>query len=212
VPGTGQIGRIIFTIQVDKAYSLYSTDPSWSKAVKIGDTDLAHSTCPEENTVATALDGTTVGIRPIARCQIAGTVGSCPSPNGKWKVNTTNKGDYFSVVLWNVDENKQQEAYFQGKLNIYTGINWAPDSSHFLFTVEHAVYRADVGQAGYREILPFKDREYPLQYSTDGSMIMYPKPVSGAIVDIFVANPDGSGERNLTNAPIAVKLCPRWKG
>jgi serine/threonine protein kinase len=211
VPSPGQVGRIIFTIQVDKAYSLYSTDPSWSKAIKIGDTDYSHSTCPEENTVATALDGTTVGIRPIERCQIAGTVGSCPSPDGQWKVNTTNKGSYFSVVLWNVAENKQEEAYFQGKLNIYTGLNWAPDSSHFLFTVEQAVYRADVGQAGYYQILPFKDGEYPLQYSANGSMIMYPKPVNGAIVDIFVANPDGSGERNLTNAPISVKLCPRWK-
>jgi hypothetical protein len=42
-------------------------------------------------------------------------------------------------------------------------------------------------------------------------MVMFLKPVSGAIADVFVARPDGSGERNLTNASIAVKLCPRWR-
>ena len=38
VPVAGQIGRIIFTVKVEeKRYSLYSTDPTWSKAVKIGE-------------------------------------------------------------------------------------------------------------------------------------------------------------------------------
>jgi hypothetical protein len=50
-----------------------------------------------------------------------------------------------------------------------------------------------------------------LQYSPDGSMVMYLKPVNGAIADVFVAQPDGNGERNLTNASISVKLCPRWQ-
>jgi serine/threonine protein kinase len=192
-PGTGDIGRIIYTVQ-------------------IGDTELRLSTCPEENTSAVALDGTTVGIRPTSRCQIAGTVGSCPSPNGLWKVNTANSGGgSFSLILWDVNANKMKTAYYQGKLNIYVGLNWAPDSSHFLFTVDHSVYRADVSKDGFHQVIPFKDREWPLQYTPDGTRVYYLKPVSGANADIFVANPDGSGERNLTNAGITMKLCPRWK-
>ena len=207
-----QVGRIIYTIQVEQnRYSLYATDPTWSKAVKIGDTDEGHSTCVESNTVATALDGTTVGLRPVERCQVAGTVGSCPSPNGKLKVNTNNVGDRFVVVLFNVAEDRIQESYYEGNLNIYVGLNWAPDGSHFLFTVDSSVYRADVGTPGVHQVLPYKDDRWPLQYSADGAYVMYLKPVSGAIADVFVASPDGSGERNVTNAPIATKLCPRWR-
>jgi serine/threonine protein kinase len=211
-PTTGQIGRIVFTVRVDETrYSLYTTDPGWTKAVKIGDTDWNNSTCVEGNAAATTFDGTSISLRPVERCQIAGTVGSCPSPDGRFKVNTNNMGDRFSVVLFNVAENRIQEAYYEGALNIYVGLNWAPDGSHFLFTADSSVYRADVGRAGVYRVIPFKDTEWPLQYSPDGSMVMYLKPVNGAIGDVFVAQPDGSGERNLTNASISVKLCPRWQ-
>ena len=211
-PAPGELGQIIFTIQVDETrYSLYTTDPTWTKAVKIGDTDWNNSTCIESNSTASTFDGTSVSLRPVDRCQIAGTVGSCPSPDGSYKANTNNMGDRFSVVLFNVAENRIQEAYYEGPLNIYVGLNWAPDGSHFLFTADSSVYRADVGQPGVHRVIPYKDAEWPLQYSPDGSMVMFLKPVSGAIADVFVARPDGSGERNLTNASIAVKLCPRWR-
>ncbi|MBN1640193.1 MAG: serine/threonine protein kinase [Anaerolineae bacterium] len=210
---SGPSGRIIFTVRLDeKLYALYATDPGWTKAVKIGDTDWGHSTCIPSATTAATLDGTVVALRPVERCEIAGTVGSCPSPDGKWKVNTNNLGSSFSVVLYNVAADRIEEAYYEGRLNIYVGLNWAPDSSHFLFTDESSVYRADVGRAGVYRVIPYKDTQWPLQYSADGSLVMYLKPVNGAIADVFVAQPDGSGERNLTNAPIAVKLCPRWRG
>jgi serine/threonine protein kinase len=209
-PSPGQIGRIVFTVQVGESYALYSTDPNWNKMVKIGDTDGAHSTCTDGN-VAVTLDGITVNLRDVVRCQVAGTVGSCLSPNGEYKVNTNRKGDGVSITLWRISDDKMMEAYYQGPLNIDTGLNWAPDSSHFLFTVDSSVYRCDVGQAGYRVIIPFKDNRWPLQYTGDGSQVFYLKPVSGAIADVFVANPDGTNERNLTNSPIATKLCPRWR-
>jgi serine/threonine protein kinase len=211
-PAPGQIGQIIFTVKVDETrYSLYTTDPAWSKALKIGDTDWNNSTCIESSGTAGTFDGASVGLRAVERCQIAGTVGSCPSPDGSYKVNTNNMGGRFSVVLFNVAENRIQEAYYEGPLNIYVGLNWAPDGSHFLFTADSSVYRADVGQPGVYRVIPYKDAEWPLQYSPDGSMVMFLKPVNGAIADVFVARPDGSGERNLTNASIAVKLCPRWR-
>ncbi len=209
-PPIGEVGRIVFTVQVDKLYYLYSTDPTWNKMVKIGDTDYGNSTCSGRNSTIT-LDGITVNLRPVNKCDIAGTVGSCMSPNGQYKANTNQTANGFSVTLWRVSDNKIIEAYYEGPLNIAGGINWSPDSSHFLFTVNQSLYRCDVGKAGYYQVIPFKDKDWPLQYSPDGSLVYYLKPVNGAISDIFAANPDGSNERNLTNAPISIKLCPRWK-
>ena len=207
----GGSGRIVFTVKVGKTYSLYSTDPDWSNMVKIGDTDWDHSTCTNGD-AATTLDGKTIRLRQVDYCPIAATVGSCVSPNGKYKVNTNRVSEgRFSLSLWRVSDDKLMEGYYEGPLNIEMGINWAPDSSHFLFTIDQSVYRADVGQAGYRRVVPFKSDSWPLQYTPDGTYMYYLKPVNGAIADIFIARPDGSGERNLTNASIADKMCPRWR-
>lgn len=209
-PAPGETGRIVFTVQVGEMYTLYSTDPSWDKMVKIGDTDWSHSTCADTNTTMT-LDGIALNLRPFDRCPIAGTVDSCTAPNGQFKVNTNHTDSGYSVTLWRASDNKMLEAYYQGPLNIHPGLNWAPDSSYFLFTVDQTVYRADVGKAGYYLVIPFKEYAWPLQHTPDGAHVFYPKPVNGAIADIFIARPDGSGERNLTNAPIAMKMCPRWR-
>jgi hypothetical protein len=210
-PAPSSGGRIVFTVQVNERYSLYATDPSWETMVKLGDTDQAHSTCAEGDT-ATTLEGLTIHLRPPERCSIAGTVDSCPSPNGQFKVNTSRtQGSDYQITLWRTSDNKMLEAIYTGPLNIHPGMNWSPDSSHFLFTVGQSVYRADVDQAGYRIILPFKHDTWPLQYTPDGAFVYYLKPVSGKISDVFLARPDGTGERNLTRSPIAIKLCPRWR-
>jgi hypothetical protein len=193
-----------------ESYSLYATDPGWDRMVKVGDTDGAHSTCTDGN-VVTTLDGTTIRLRPIGHCPVAGTVDSCSSPNGQYKANTNRKGNDYQVTLWRTRDNKMLEAIYVGPLNIHPGINWSPDSSHFMFTVGHTVYRADVGRAGYRTVIPFKHDTWPLQYTPDGVQVFYLKPVSGAISDVFLAKPDGTGERNLTNSATAIKLCPRWR-
>ena len=117
-------------------------------------------------------------------------------------VQTKGHGEWFS----------SSRRSFNPPRNIHPGINWAPDNSYFLFTDESSVYRADVGHAGIYRVIPSKDTQWPLQHNDDGSLVMYLKPVNGAIADVFVAAPDGSGERNVTNAPISVKLCPRWRG
>jgi len=209
-PAPGEIGRILFTVRVDKAYALYSTDPNWNKMVKIGDTDWGNSTCADRNTAMT-LDGTVFQLRGFNHCPVAGTVDVCTSPNGQYRVNTNRVENHYMVTLWRVSDSQQLDPYYEGALNIHPGINWAPDNSHFLFTVDQTVYKAIVNKTGYFPIIPFKDYEWPAQYTDDGQYIFYPKPVNGAIADIFVIRPDGTGERNLTNSPIAEKLCPRWR-
>ena len=209
--GTVQPGRIIFTVRVGESYSLYSTDPSWNKMVKAGDTTLALSTCSDNNT-ATTIDGTTFQLQGLAgHCTVAGTVDQCTSPNGLYRVNTNRAGSGYAVTMWRVSDNKQLEPSYQGSFNIHPGITWAPDSSHFLFSVHQSGYRGDVDKPGVHRVIAFKDSEWPVQYTPDGSYVFYLKPVNGAIADIFVSNPDGSNERNLTNSSVAFKMYPRWR-
>jgi hypothetical protein len=210
LPGTGQIGHIVFTVKAGGSYALYSVDLDWDKMVKIGDTDWERSTCSDANTAST-VDGTVIRLREMGRCSVAGTVDSCTSPNGQYRVYTNRKGDDYQVSLRRVSDDALLEGYYQGALNIHPGINWAPDSSHFLFTVHQSVYRADVGHAGYRQVIPFKDTTWPVEYTPDGAYLFYPKAVQGEIDDIFVVRPDGTGERNLTHSTLADKMCPRWR-
>ncbi len=213
-PAAGQVGRIIFTVQEGESYYLYSTDPAWSNPVEIGRTTFANSTCPEGNTAARTMDGKSIAIKPVNVCKLAGTVGSCPAPNGAVKANTSNLGDgNFAVTLVRANDGQQLRSYYIGKLHIWSGLNWAPDSSHFIFTDQNmGVIRANVDKDGYNVILGVKYNDWPMQFTPDGSYLYYLKLVSGANADVFIIRSDGSGERNITNAPITKKMCPRWKG
>jgi|GEM_PF-416278 len=214
MPTEGPVGRIIFTVQEGESYYLYSTDLAWSNPVEIGRTTYPNSTCPEGNLVARTMDGKEIPIKPVNVCKIAGTVGSCPAPNGQVKANTANMGDgNFVVTLVRASDGAQLRAYYTGRLHIWSGLNWAPDSSHFLFTDQDmGVVRADVDKDGFRVVLTGKYNEWPMQFTPDGSYLFYLKLVAGANADIFIVRSDGTGERNITNAPISKKMCPRWKG
>ncbi|MBN1933230.1 MAG: protein kinase [Anaerolineae bacterium] len=214
MPASGEVGRIIFTVQEGDNYYLYSTDPAWSNPVEIGRTTYANSTCPEGNREVRTMDGKSIPIKAINVCLVAGTVGSCPAPNGAVKANTSNVGDgNFAVTLVRASDGQQLRSYYIGKLYIWSGLNWAPDSSHFLFTDQNmGVIRAEVDEDGYKVILGVKYNDWPLQFTPDGSYVYYLKLVAGANADVFVIRSDGTGERNITNAPISKKMCPRWKG
>jgi len=206
----GGQGRIVFTVRVQGALSIYEIDLNWDKMSKIGDTLWEHSTCQSGNR-ATTFDGDVIDMLPRQYCEIASTVDSCLSPNGQYKVNTNSIPTGHSITLWRASDDTMLESIYQGPLNWEAGINWAPDSSHFLFTVDATVYRANIGEAGFNAVVPYKTPDWPLQYTPDGQYVYFLKPMGGAITDLFVARPDGSGERNLTHSPITEKLCPRWR-
>jgi serine/threonine protein kinase len=210
-PPPGEIGHIVFTVKAGDAYYLYSSDPTWSNMVEIGPTDWNHSTCAGSAT-ATTLDGFAVNLRGVAKCAISDSVDVCLSPDGQYKVVTDRTPEGHTVALWRASDNEVLEGYYQGSLNKAAGIEWSPDSTHFLFTIGRSVHAAQVGSAGYSQIIPDTDDTWPPQYSSDGSTVYYLKPVGSAgITDIAAVGPDGSNARNLTNAPTAQKLCPRWR-
>jgi hypothetical protein len=179
--------------------------------VQVGLTDWGHSTCAGGTTVST-LEGYSINLHTVRKCNITDRVDACTSPDGIYKAVTDRVNGGHTVSLWNDSDNTILHGYYQGPLNKAAGIEWSPDSSSFLFTIGRSVHKAQVDHAGYDQIIPEIDDNWPPQFTPDGSLIYYLKPVgSEGASDIFAVGPDGSTPRNLTNAPNAHKLCPRWQ-
>jgi hypothetical protein len=136
----------------------------------------------------------------------------CLSPDDVYKVVTAHDPGGHSLALWRASDNAILEGYYYGASNKDAGIEWSPDSQHFLFAIGRSVHTAQVDSAGYLQIIPEIDDRWPPQYAPDGSLVYYLKPEgSEGASDIYVVGPDGSNARNITNVPSAHKLCPRWR-
>jgi Tol biopolymer transport system component len=179
--------------------------------VQIGLTDWGHSTCAGGATAST-LEGYTINLYGVSKCNITDRVDACLSPDGQYKVVTDRTENGHMLSLWNASDNSILEAYYHGPLNKGAGIEWASDSRRFLFTIGRSVHIAQVGSASYLQIIPEIEDSWPPQFVPGGLLIYYLKPEgSEGAADIFVVSPDGSNMRNLTNAPSTHKMCPRWR-
>ena len=207
----GEIGRIIFTVQTGETYYLYSTDPNWSNMQEIGQTDSNNSTCTGGSTAST-LTGITVNLYGVNKCGITARTDACNSPDGQYKVITNQIADStLTLSIYTADETAHW-AYFQGQLNRTVGIQWTPNSQNVIFGVGNIINIIQAGTDGYHQLTAYIDNTWPAQLSPDGSMLYYLQAVgSVGATDIFIINLDGSGLRNLTNAPVAFKQCPRWR-
>lgn len=202
------MGRIFFTIDADPIQYLATTDPSWTQGQIVGATDKTGDTCTGGATART-LVGQTVNLYYgyEYRCTISHPK-ECPAPNGVYKVVLWETDGVFSMGVHRVDDNSFVRGIYDGPLNRYEPIIWAPDSSRFYFTINHTLHSASPEAAGYQPILPIA---YETYMSADGSMFLYLQPVgAGGAYDIWVANTDGSNAHNVTNAPDAFKVCARW--
>ena len=210
-PPDGDIGRIIFTLKAGDAYYLYSTDPAWSTMQEIGLTDYSHSTCAGGGTAST-LTGTTVNLYGVSQCGLSERTDVCTSPDGAYKVITNFiEGWQYSLTVQDVASGAEKW-YYQGKLNTAVGIQWAWNSRRFIFGVDGVINVIQIGTDGYWQALGFYTDTWIPRFSPDGSMLYYLKPTGNeGASDVFIVNIDGTGERNLTNAPIAHKYCPRWQ-
>jgi hypothetical protein len=133
----------------------------------------------------------------------------CRSPDKNYEVVIGQAAEgIYSINLRQAGDQTSGEFIYQGRLDWKEGIIWAPDSSRFLFVVGDTVNAVTPGEAGYFVIIPMA---YTPQYSPDGSLIMYLRPVAPGINDIFIVNADGSNPRNITNVPQTDKLCPVWR-
>lgn len=208
---SGAIGQIVFTVETGEGMYLYSTDPGWSQMVEIGKTDSGHSTCAGGGTAST-LTGTSVNLYGSSSCAVTERTDACTSPDRQYQLITSfQPGWTYAVLLKNVATGTEEFIY-QGVLNGKVGIRWAPNSQMVYFGVDRGINIVRVGGAGYQQVIGFYDDSWAPQFSPDGTRLFYLKP-SGAEgnSDVFIVNSDGTGERNLTNAPVARKTCPRWR-
>ncbi len=207
-PPPGEMGRIFFTINADPMYYLATADPSWTQGQIVGATDAAGSTCAGGATART-LVGQNVNLYYGSqyRCTISHPK-ECPAPNGVYKVTLWETDGNFSMGINRVDDNSFVRAIYNGPLNRYEPIMWAPDSSRFYFTIGNTLHSASPEVNGYQPILSLAYEPY---MSPDGSMILYLQPAgTGGARDIWVVNADGSDPRNVSNAPDSFKECARW--
>ena len=117
----------------------------------------------------------------------------------------------WTVNLENVADGSNKW-YYQGHLNRDMGVQWAPSSRYAMFGIQTTAYVIPADGQDLKQVITFMDTSWSPQFSPDGSVIYYLKPVgSEGASDIFVVNADGSGDRNLTNSPFAHKSCPRWR-
>jgi serine/threonine protein kinase len=205
-PPSGQVGRILYTIEAGDVYYLASTDPSWSQGQLIGPVAYAQSTCAGGATAQT-LEGQTFNLSYGYRCSI-GHPKDCPAPNGEYKVTIWEEKGTYSLSVHQVSDNALLQPIYNGRLNADVPILWAPDSSRFYFAINQTLHQANPDAGGYQPVIPTADEPY---LSPDGSMILYRQPVGtvGAY-DFWVVNADGSNPHNVTNAAETYKLCARW--
>ena len=208
VQGDGT-GSIIFTVRVGGEYALYSADPYGTQMAEIGKTDYGHSTCGGA-TVSTLM-GQVISVYPINKCNITERTDVCTSPDQQYKVMTNLVGSDWTVNLQGVADGSDQW-YYQGQINRDIGVQWALNSRYALFGVQNTVNIITVGSPSYQQVISYMDPNWPPQFAPNGSLLYYLRPVGAeGASDVFVVNVDGTGERNVTNAPIAHKLCPRWR-
>jgi hypothetical protein len=212
-PPTGDVGRILLTVQTGDGFYLYSTDPAWSQMVEVGRTDGAYWTC--DGTSASTLVGDTFNFYNSVPCNLTERMDACTSPDGNYKLITNFNGESreYAVLLQDVASGSDTFVY-QGKLNAAAGVQWASTSNHVAFAIGTSLQVVPVSTgAMYQAISIYDDRDGARpRFSPDGRSLFYLKPAGGAgNSDVFVVSVDGTGERNLTNAPVARKLCPRWR-
>jgi hypothetical protein len=212
-PPSGDVGRILFTVQASDGFFLYSSDPGWSQMVEIGRTDGNNWTC-SGGTAATLAGETFAFYNPVP-CNLTERMDACTSPDGTYKLVTNFNGDSreYAVLLQNTSTGVDTFIY-QGKLNASAGVQWASTSRHVAFAIGTSFQVIAVPSGTmYQAITSYDDRDGAQpRFSPDGGSFFYLKPVGSAgNADVFVVSVDGTGERNVTNAPGVRKLCPLWR-
>ncbi len=198
VVDTSGMGRIVYVSN----NRLLTTDPAWSGGNDLG--SVVSNSCSSPATTNTASYPLYFG----PYCSMEGN-SRCTSPNGAYDIITYTDATLATSIRVGpkgATEDHQLAFIYQGTVNRIEGIHWSPLSDSFFFLIKDTVYRG-FPTGGYTEILPIA---YEPEYSADGSMILYRKPVGPGVNDVFVANADGSNPRNVTNVGHVDKSCASW--
>lgn len=198
-PDPGTVGRILYS----SGNTLLTTDPAWTAPIELG--TIASDTC---SSPASTVAGQSHNLYFGPFCSIIGggtTV--CAAPNGQMEVITNQVAENTYSISLRAPGATDTVFVYQGGIDRPEGIRWSPTSSNFLFVVGDTVHQAFLN-ASYNQIIT---TAFEPRFSQDGSMILYRKPIGPGVNDIFVANSDGSNQRNVTNVTAVDKRCAVWK-
>ncbi len=203
----GSVGRVVFTSLIDKSYYLYHADPSTSNAIEIGRTDSSHSTC--SNRTASTLTGQSISLYRGNRCTLSSGFTTCKSPNGQFElVIGIQANDESSISIRPAGGQGDGEFLYSGKLKPQEPVAWSLDGSRFTFVAKDGtIFMGTATPPKYAGLTNGSD----VMWSPDGTLLLFSRWVSGQARDLFVINPDGSGEHNITNSTLIDKLCPAWR-
>jgi TolB protein len=138
------------------------------------------------------------------------------SPDGKTVAYVLLKGDVERIYIMKADGTDAHPLTPAGVRTIHP--NWSPDGTSVAYCTDDdlkppyknpaQIYSADVATGKITQLISGGVNTYPV-WSPDGREIAFRRMLGEMNSEVFVANRDGSGARNLTNHP-AFDGWPAW--
>jgi Tol biopolymer transport system component len=136
------------------------------------------------------------------------------SPDGRWIAFLYTNGGAPEVLAIENPRGGELRTLFSVPADSHTGLEsvaWAPDSKHLAFSEAEKgkikIYTVGRDGQGLRFLLSGTDPAY----SPDGSKIAFiTQSPAGSNNDLYLANTDGSGVRQLTDTPTEQEAGPAW--
>lgn len=195
-PTPPALGLIIYT----NGGQLWTTSPGWSEPVSLG--PAVSNSCSNP---ATTEDGTNISLSyGVGRCPIPQEgFEKCESPNGAWAVIINGRPNNVQLLV-RTSSMTNEEAWLikEGLISKPDGVNWSPQSDYFLFVDLGSIQKHTPN--GPTTAIVAGGPSNPT-ISPSGTYIMYQKGNN-----LFVNNPVGSQEQNVTNGFASAPSCAAW--
>jgi TolB protein len=138
------------------------------------------------------------------------------SPDGRKFAFSSDRNGHSVIYIINVDGTGEERLTEETKDNIHP--EWAPDGRSVIYCSDDdlhppkknasEIYSLDIQTKQVRTVISGGTNTYP-SYSPDGSKIAFRRMIGDMNSEVFVANSDGTGQKNLTNH-MAFDGWPAW--